>query len=143
MNDNVVPFKPTASAEEEQFVWICGCGCQSFRLLSDGAIECCQCENQCNAHSEWRRDLPDPPDEVERDTSGTIIHTALGVPELARRRVLKTLDEWARDDELLMVAAYHKDGTGKHWLGIETQEDKDEVLDKLLDLIQDVRSSAV
>lgn len=76
----VVPF-PRA----EPLFWVCGCGCQSFRLRSDGAIECAACEKVSDG-GDWRAPMDPPPAdaEVAKMTQANFEITSLGPHALAR-----------------------------------------------------------
>jgi hypothetical protein len=58
----VVGFK--RPADESRLVWVCNCGCTTFRLFADGHAECAGCETTANGEPEdWRERLPATPAE--------------------------------------------------------------------------------
>lgn len=118
MTDNVIPFKPA-----DPLIWICNCGCQSYRILSNDTFECCNCHD-IKASGEWVKHLPPVPSDPTRDDAGTLSVTALGVPELAMRRVMKQIEDWIKSDQLAILASYSKEDGGKHWFNITDAEQK-------------------
>lgn len=61
--DNVVSFPP---AEDKRLLWVCLCGCTTFRLFSDGHAECASCEDIANGEPDgWRERLPRVPADPE------------------------------------------------------------------------------
>ena len=45
MKGKVLKFKPVKEllAQSTRGVWLCDCGCITFRLYDDGAVVCAQC----------------------------------------------------------------------------------------------------
>lgn len=138
MTDNVIPFK-----QPELLIFVCSCGCQSYRIQSDCTIECCNCHD-VKAFGEWVKHLPpvlsDPP---ERTSAGTLIVTAHGSEELAKRRVLRDIELWMRNDELMLLSAFNKSGGGKHWFNLKTEDDKEFLLNRLAEMYAQVKETAL
>lgn len=116
MSDNVIKFP-----EQDEIIFICGCECSTFSIHQNGNIECANCGDIKNAHTdnpgEWVKRLPDIPlsDEITRTDSATVKQTFIGSKEFALKSVLKQINEWVDTDNLVFVAAYNEDGEGKHW----------------------------
>lgn len=138
MTDNVIPFKPA-----DPLIWVCRCGCQSWRLQSDGQIECCNCLNiSCDHHGDWITHLPEPV-PTDQTTAGTLIVKAMGNAGFARNGVVRTIEQLHKDDKISLLSVYDTDGYGKHWTNIETQEDKDFCLRKLHELIAIIENTGI
>lgn len=142
--DNIVQFPPPAGSEpQEPPIWVCRCGCQSWRLQSDGAIECCNCLSVGMDHGcEWRNRLP-VAEPTDKTTAGTTIITAMGDAAFARNAVFRTIEQWHKNNEALIIAAYNLEGGSKYWTGIETLEDKEFCLRKLRDLVAMIEETKV
>ena len=50
MSEKIVQFP----AKEEDRIWICGCGCQTFYAYEDGRIECAVC-HEIGSGGHWRK----------------------------------------------------------------------------------------
>ncbi|MGI3168410.1 hypothetical protein ACRARG_04610 [Pseudooceanicola sp. C21-150M6] len=54
MTDNIVDISP------QRRVWVCNCGCSSFRLFSDGVAECCHCCSPVSGATDgWQSETKD------------------------------------------------------------------------------------
>lgn len=138
MTDNVIPFKPA-----DPLIFVCGCGCQSFRIQSNDTFECCNCHD-VKASGEWVKHLPDVPNEPpERDSGGTLAVTAIGNKEFAMRRVIRQIEDWAKSEELAALSAFTKDGSGKHWFDVETEEQKQWILRRINDIHTQLEELAI
>jgi hypothetical protein len=141
MTDNIIQFpKP------DEIVFVCGCGCMSFFVNANDTLECCNChdiKNSSPPDGEWRKWLPDIPDNVTEDTGGKMVVRAIGSAEIARRQTLKHIQDWSTSGNLGMVSAYATDGTGKHWFDIETDEQRQWVLRKLQKTIDHIKAMVI
>lgn len=141
MTDNIIQFpKP------DEIVFVCGCGCMSFFINHNNTIECCNCNDIKDGsppNGDWRKNLPDVPDNVTEDTDGKISVRAIGNSEIARRQTMKQIQEWSVSGTLAIVSAYNNDGTGKHWFDIETKEQQQWVLRKLQLVVDHVKNTNI
>lgn len=108
---------PAKEKQPEPMIWVCGCGCSTFELLSDGAAKCALCQEAINdggwlvpaTDKEWDGDDP------VRDVSGN------GEPDFARRVTSKRVLE----DDVVLVVVVKQDGTVSTWTDIETEEQRE------------------
>lgn len=142
---NVVPLKPKVIAEVERVtekcVFICGaCECRTFNLFDDGTIACAYCEEELRPYEgggatqgQWRTCLPPvPQDRSQLETeAGTVNVNHLGDTSLARRHVVKKLNDWNKDDQLAMIVGYAKNAASHGWFGIESEEQRGWMLEKI------------
>lgn len=135
-NSNVVSLD-TEGQDSTLYIAVCiNCGCRSFELLSSGQIECCNCGQRPTGYEEeveWRRVLPEEPknpDDVEGD-GGTIGVRSMGVADIAMHSTMKVMNEWTKAGNATMLIAFGRDGAGKHWFDIHTEEQKEWVLRRL------------
>lgn len=141
MTGNVVQFPPP-----DQLIYVCDCGCQSFRLYPSAAVECANCglsHTVPDAVGEWLKQLPDLPETITRTDAGTITVKALRTPDFARAQVLRDLNDWAKSGELELIVGYRTDGNGKNWSNVQTQDQKEWVLRKLRQLTAHIEQSKV
>lgn len=124
------------------------CDCRSFELLSNGTIACANCQFDVQGSYQevaaWRRCLPEVPKGDPRDVpddSNTVKVTALGHVEFARRSVMKHIEKWNKDGDLAAIFAYHRDGSGKHWSAAETEDQRDWVVRKMLEIIEHLKAT--
>lgn len=98
---------------EADLVWVCNCGCQTFRLRADGESECAACETlSAGETGGWRRRLPDPTFGADMPTTeGATSCTSLGSADAAIKRVLRKADP----DNLAALATIHSDGRISTW----------------------------
>jgi hypothetical protein len=140
-DDNITPFP---KLETDKIIYVCSCRCQSFRVLSSGKIECCNCETiQNESVGEWVKQLPKIPDEITATDAGTVKATALGSAEFAKLSVLREIDRWSKSNDLVFICAYHDNGTGKHWFNINSEHEKEWIIRKLENLLELTRSTKV
>jgi hypothetical protein len=136
---NVVQF-PAASP----LVYVCSCGCQSFRIYASGMIECANCGEDHQRHADgtpvggWVKTLPDTPDvaAIERDEGGTIVVKATGAADFASASVLQKLTKWTKRGSIAALFGFDNDGSGSHWTDVCTEDQKQWVLRKLRELNQ-------
>lgn len=142
--DNILQFP-----EPPTIIYICSCRCQSFRIYPTGVIECTNCGESHVRHAdgtpvgEWVKRLPDAPSAPERTDAGTMVVNSLGSADFARANTMRTINDWAKTDRLEVIAAYHKDGTGKSWHNINNENDKQHVLRKLRELVAYIEQTKV
>ena len=107
---NVVPLKP-----RPQLTWICThCNCGTFHLFDDGTIKCAGCKTEGDSKGEWVKFLPPPPDEAPARDDGDVVNTLIWAgKDLARRRVLRSIQDW--DKDIAILGVWHKDGTMRVW----------------------------
>lgn len=143
MTDKVVPFRKPELEPEDRLVMVCmNCNCMTHYVHDDHTIECANCGDRMGEMSEWRLPLPPEP-EVIKNTAGCVKVTNVGSPEAACAAVLGDIRQWHHDKTLEVLIAYHKDGTGRSWLNLQTEQDREYVLLKLNDLISQVTKAAI
>lgn len=153
MDDNVVDFRSGGGegnggdGEKPEVVLVCThCECMTHYINADMSVRCASCEAFTTPEEgEWRRHLPDKPEEVGElaTTEGLVASKVLGNAMLARKRVLRTLSEWEKSGELMLLSGYAEDGAGSHWVGMDTQEQKDWTVSKLESLLASIREMKV
>jgi hypothetical protein len=143
MSDNIVTFRGKTEKPkepEERLIYVCSCGCRTFNLYADGNIVCSYCDGELGPGAGdpegWRRCLQPPPPVVEKDDGGTLNEHQLPDSTLARRSVMKKINQWADSGNLVMVYAYHENGAGSGWMDISSDEQKEWMLDKLQDVVK-------
>ena len=138
----VIDLKPKG----DDLLWLCSCSCQTYRIYSDGSIECANCKNRHSDHvgaaGHWVKDvLPEAPETTDETTAGALTVTGLGSEELAVRRVLKHANDWRAAGHLAAVIAYHIDGTGQHWVNITNDEQRDWLARRIEGLLEDLKAT--
>lgn len=99
---------------EDQLVWVCRCGCQSFILYADGRTECCNCEKISNDIDDagWFRDKPPAPDDPpELPKEGVTNVVRIGGSMEALDRVIGRIEE----NRTAFVIVCQKDGVASTW----------------------------
>jgi|GEM_PF-3834059 len=141
---NVVEFP---KKEEDELVLVCGvCECMTFYLHSSGAVQCSNCKNFSSRPScdgvEWRKNLPPVPEEEDiKDTQGLVSVHALGSPGVAKDFTIKKIEQWSKNDEVALIAAFSKDGHGQHWAGITNDEQRDWCIRQLNRVIEHISAA--
>lgn len=132
----------------QKLVYVCNCGCNSHRIYENGETECSNCGVITNNHAkdvaEWvKASFPEPNYNTERDTHGTFTVSAFSHQQFAKASVMRDINNWSKADNLICVMAYKPDGTGRHWLNIITQKDKDRVIELLSSALEYVKKTSV
>lgn len=152
MNDNIIQFPVTTEGnqpEEEAFdvrelTWVCGCGCRSFNLFGDGELVCAACEVQVcgfpNKDGEWRKNNAPSSGEGLKDLEGVINQVDHQTDEFAKRSMIKKIEKWNKDGQLLSMIAHKKDGEGESWFNIHSEDERDELLQRLKIVINHLKS---
>ena len=108
----VVSLKTT-----EPLVWVCHCGCSTFRFFSNGAQECASCGTVSDG-GEWMAEKPEAPvvpRETERETR---VISFAGSPQQAMREMLRK----GRDENILALVAIGEDSRIRTWGGVDTKK---------------------
>ena len=119
----VIVFKGKNEAEapevrEEALVWVCGCGCSTFELLSDGHVRCAVCEEVSEAENGgW--EPPDTDAEWDGPVKRDIQYN--GNPDFAKRK----LQKHAEDPETCTIIVFKTSGSVHTWAMVDTQEQFD------------------
>lgn len=132
----------------DAIVFVCACGCQSFRMHRNGVMECANCnQTEFDADSgRWLEKVSDieiDPNAPTTGEVGAVDVKLLGNPEFARRSVIRNVEKWNKSNELALIVCYNVNGGGSHWFGIETAEQKQWVIDKLNAILNHVETMAV
>ena len=124
MADNVVSLKKPAKR-----IWVCDCGCSTFKLREDGSAICAHCDKQSSeaADGAWYAPIKDDPDRNEDLAAPFEDIQGNGSVEFARRRLAKL----ATDDDVTVLAIVKSDGRVHAWSEVETPEQVDWVKDRL------------
>lgn len=135
MNDNVIPINP--SNDDERYIWVCCCGCNTFVLRGDSKVECAMCGCLTPTEQggwfapdtdvEWEGDAP------IRDISGN------GGVEFARRR----MTQLSSVDDASAVIIVRDDGTIHSWSKCETAEQFEWLARKLDQSLEVLMSNGV
>jgi len=87
----------------QPLIWICECGCSTFKVFDDQHIECAQCKATASAIGEWVKEPvpanPATPARVDR------VLIASDAPQLVLRRLLKE-----KPEDLAVIIAMRQDG---------------------------------
>ena len=118
-DEKVVQFKPKplpasndALDEGAQCIWVCNCGCSTFRLLSTGEAECAKCDCPTkNYEGGWFEQLPAPAVTPEPEPPGTVAVIGLGSADMAIKRTLKN----AQNCDPVAVITIRRDGGLHTW----------------------------
>lgn len=113
----------------EPLVWVCRCGCSTFKLYEGGVSECANCNKQSADGGEWVNELPEPEGPVRDVLPDTkIISLTDASPAAALRGMLNRVDA----DALTALIAIESNGRVRTWGGVDT-EDRREWLDERLE----------
>jgi hypothetical protein len=161
MTDNIVTFggnQPEPTEEpvvKEVMLFTCHmCDCRSWKLLSTGAIECANCESYffvsdtCEEHTDdgirgWRRIIeaaPEDPSTVP-DEGDTVNVRAMPDETLASRSVFRDMERWHQNKKLTFVGGYHEDGRGRWWIGAHNSEQRDWIVRKIEEIVENLKST--
>lgn len=115
------PEPPKDDAPE--LIWVCRCGCKTFKLYADGHTECAGCGHHGAGPEDalWRSKLPDPPPNPqpeEPDGDNTISIQNLATSGAALQHVLRKADP----EETSIVIILQTDGGVSIWGGIDGDE---------------------
>lgn len=88
----------------EPLIWVCKCGCSTFKLYDSDEVECAQCGVISPAEAEWVKD-PTPKNPAAPASIERVIAVASSV-EMTLRRLLK-------DDPNKLVVLIAIEGSGK------------------------------
>lgn len=155
--DNVVTF-PGNQAEpvqEEELLFTCGeCNCRSWKLLSTGNIECANCgayfnvNDTCEEHTDdgirgWRKIIATAPEDRANlpDEGDTINVRAMPDEDFASRSVFRDMERWFKSKKLVFVGGYHEDGRGRWWLGSHNAEQRDWIVRKIGEIMENCASA--
>ena len=122
---NVINFPGN---NDDEIVYVCDCGNMSFYIHEDGAIECTGCKKFATEHTdnaEWVKQLKPVPDKVTNTDVGKTLTHSTGSVDLAKRIVTNYIQE---NDELFIIMSFTNSESGKHWMGIFNQEDKEKAI---------------
>ena len=96
-------------------IFVCNCGCSTWRLLQDGAIECAACDNRSTTTGSWYTVQPEAKEfggEPFVDIQGN------GSVEFARSR----LQRMATDPDLSLILLARGNGAIHMWSSAETKK---------------------
>lgn len=129
---DVVQLHPKTKEPAPRFIWVCNCGCSTFRHLDTGDIECANCSVvQAGVDGDWRTPLP-PATNVQPSDENEIT-TIDGVLEDFGRRHIEAK---VSDDTISGIFLVHRTGAVQTWTQfIETTEQRDWLRGRLQDAI--------
>ena len=96
-------------------IFVCNCGCSTWRLLQDGAIECAACDNRSTTTGSWYTVQPEAKEfggEPFCDVQGN------GSIQFARSRV----ERMSGDADVRMIAIARANGSVHLWSDAETKK---------------------
>lgn len=104
--------------KREPLVWVCNCGCTTFKLYEGGMTECASCGIEGAEGGEWVHELPEPPMVAKERLPDTKVLSFADSPASALRTFL------SRADAETMVAAIfiHTNGRVRTWGGVDTKD---------------------
>jgi hypothetical protein len=118
-------------------IWVCGCGCASFDLMSDGSAKCSLCGEWDTEEGGWFRDVVDRPDVGDDVNPVKDIH-GNGSVDFARRRAQKV----ASDPDARLVVSACQEGAVTVWSNVESEDQRSWAIERLqqaIALIKDFR----
>lgn len=135
----------------EELIYVCGnCQCRTWRLMANGGIECSTCDTYIHPDEDgpgfegWRRIADTAPKDPEAiasldDDKGTINNHSHGSVSIAQQRILKTLGDAAKNDELSFAGGYKTTGEGFWWFGADDVKSRDWIVGQMADMIEHVK----
>lgn len=96
-------------------IFVCQCGCSTWRLLNDATVECAACENRSMSAAAWYEEKPKAP---EFDGEPFVDIQGNGSVEFARSR----LQRMAADPDLSLIVLVRENGTIHMWSNAETKK---------------------
>lgn len=132
MSFNVVALVPQVGRTEHE---IRCAGCDSVVTSGSASDSPDYTGNPEDDRFTWANDMPRiPPAGRMVDLMGYTDIVSTGYPSLAKRRVMKRVEEWAKGDTLALLVAYDSSGTGSTWMNYTTEEQRGWVLRRLDEL---------
>jgi hypothetical protein len=113
---DVVQLRP------KDMTWACTCGCVTFKVFTDGRLECAACESRdMPGHGEWIEILPDPPAEP-RQTKGDQINI-INMQDQSAAAALAGMMRRAKNypEEMTALIVIHENSKVTTWGGIQHQ----------------------
>lgn len=149
-DDNIVTFDGNRGKgnqpqpeEQEEFILICTlCDNKTFNLYAGGKIKCGFCDVEVVSadprdHEAWRRVVgevdPDTKEDIKDegyDVKTTTQRHQMSTPGFARRKTMKLLADWEKDNKLVMLVGYNAAGEGRHWFNITNEPQREWVIEK-------------
>ena len=127
-------------------VFICNCTCRTFFIHDTGEIECANCGTFHTCHTEsigeFVKSLPPSDPTTEKTDGGSMTVTNTGAV-FSARATMDVLTKWHREDNVRFIAGYAKNGAGKHWLNITTEDEKAQVVRLLSDLLEFTKAAKI
>ena len=108
------------SATQETYIWVCGCGCTSFELLSNDTAVCALCGTQRIGDDPvggWYRKDTDPDWDADRLPPVRQIG-GNGEADFAKRITMRRMEH----PDVVAVVVLREDGAVHTWSRIETHE---------------------
>ncbi|HRQ13046.1 MAG TPA: hypothetical protein PK205_07055 [Promineifilum sp.] len=81
----------------------------------DGAVECCNCEMPHENGAQFVSYVSHLPSDPSKTDHNSVKVRNFGVKSFALASVYKAIAEWFKNDNLICLIAYNKDGEGKQW----------------------------
>lgn len=140
MTDNITLFPGTKSNDTplDKIMLICGnCRCETFHLLANGTMACAYCDTPVSADSEnaWRERMPEFDEAGMENVDPPVHNKFLGSAEFARKRVMRDLNHWSDTGTTALVIGYNVDGMGQSWVDIDTEQQREWVMEKIGQLL--------
>jgi hypothetical protein len=104
-------------------------------------VRCTGCDRDVTSsstldgHFTWAGDLPPGPDpKTNSSIMGYTNTISTGEVEVARRRVVRQVEQWSKADTLALVVAYDTEAASRTWATIETEQQRDWILKRIEEL---------
>ncbi len=132
---------PECTCTEERMVYVCSnCSCRSYNLFADGSIACSYCElilspgDVGSEYGDWLKctDGAAVKDKDDFDPKPFDQHHFADC-SLARRQITKKIMGWADSEQLEFITAFNTDGSATSWHNIETEEQRQWILDRMME----------
>lgn len=107
----------SGDAEGLREIWVCVCGCSTFRFYGDGTSECAGCDLALDGAGSWYEFRPDG--GYRTDTIRSVVH-GNGSISFARERLRRAV----LSDDVRMLVAARADGTLSTWFGCESEKQR-------------------
>lgn len=147
--DKVIQFPVTPKGneakggdkDEDIIIWVCNCGCSSFRILGDGGLECANCDQPAiGMPGQWHIQTPKPPEAGENlpDITGKVrVIEYNDGSEFGYRSIMKQAEEWRSIGQLSAVII-SRFGKVESFCMFPDDEVRDQTLDNIKQHLENI-----
>lgn len=131
--------------DRNKLMLLCDCGCETFNLIANGNMECAYCDKVVDEKSDrWIERMPVPTHASPVEDSDDFVRNSyLRTSTFARKKIAKNISHWSDTNQVAMMLGYNNDGRGHLWVDIETEEQREWVMRKLMSLHEYVSTKAL